>query len=443
MYNNFYALEKMPFGTTSDPEFLYLSPSHREALAAITYGVEQRKGFILALAEIGLGKTAILRYYLATQDRARVTTAYIVNPAVSFRALLAAICDELGIANPPVDAPGMVNRLQQRLIEEYRQGRNVVLLVDEAQNMPLETLERLRLLSNIETSTDKLLQIVLVGQPELAYKLDTRALRQLKQRIAVCCTLDPLTDAQSRDYIEHRLNKAGASTASLFTPWAVRRIVKHAQGVPRVLNILCDNALVTGLGYREKPVTARIVREVIRDLRGRPGRRRPRWAWAAAAALLIVAIAAFLVSLYPGQSRLAAATTVTPRAQTPATAVSPATPPAPLDPAPVTTLIAAVSPARARTDDIERPQELLAVDQVVPLSGERPVVATRVVKEGDTLYHLTTEVYGFATSEVVQRVLDRNPGIADPDRILYGTTIRFPDIADVRARQPGATPQAQ
>jgi general secretion pathway protein A len=287
MYEDFYQLEKPPFRMTPDPRFLYPSPSHQEALAAIVYGVQQRKGFIVVVGEVGLGKTTILRSYLAEHDAKRLSVAYVFNANVTFKALLQTIFRELSIADPPADVTGMVDRLHDVFIEEYRQGRNVVLVIDEAQNMPTETLENLRVLSNLESTTDKLLQIVLVGQPEFAEKLELRELRQLKQRIAVRSTLSPLTDAQSRSYIEHRLNKAGATSLSVFTRAALRKIISRAKGVPRMLNILCDNALVTGLGYQKKPVTAGVVREIIGDLEGRVRVVHRRWAWVSAAVIVV------------------------------------------------------------------------------------------------------------------------------------------------------------
>ena len=194
-------------------------------------------------------------------------------------------------------SPRRVRRLHDVLVEEYRQGHNVVLVVDEAQNMPIETLENLRMLSNLETSTDKLIQIVLVGQPEFDRILDRHELRQLKQRIAVRSTLAPLSAAESLAYIRYRLEKAGAESTDIFTRGALRRIVRHARGIPRLLNILCDNALITGLGYQKKPVTAAIVREVIADFEGK--RRSTLWKWevAALAALLVVGGLFFMAPL--------------------------------------------------------------------------------------------------------------------------------------------------
>ena len=250
MYENFYRLKKAPFHITPDPEFLFLSRTHKEALASIVYGVESRKGFVVVVGEVGLGKTTIIRSYLGRVSGRLLKITYVFNPNVSFAGLLDTIYQELGLAPVQGDVVAMVRRLHQALVDEYRQGRNVVLIVDEAQNMPVETLENLRMLSNLETSTDKLIQIVLVGQPEFGRMLDRHELRQLKQRIAVRSTLAPLSAAESLDYIKHRLEKAGAESTDIFTRGALRRIVRHARGIPRLLNILCDNALITGSATR-------------------------------------------------------------------------------------------------------------------------------------------------------------------------------------------------
>ena len=278
MYERFYGLRKAPFHITPDPEFLFLSPTHKEALASIVYGVEMRKGFVLIVGEVGLGKTTILRSYLERVDKKRLRIIYIFNPNVPFSALLDSIEQAAGLdVRPEDDVVVRVHRLSEVLIEEYRQGRNVVLVVDEAQNMPVETLENLRLLSNLETSKDKLIQIALIGPPELEGLLDRHELRQLKQRIAVRSTLAPLRATESLAYIRYRLKKAGPEDTRVFTKGALRRIVKHGKGIPRTLNILCDNALITGLGYQKKPVTTAIVREVIADLKGQ--RASHLWKW--------------------------------------------------------------------------------------------------------------------------------------------------------------------
>ena len=270
MYLDFYGFRSEPFHITPDPDFLYLSPSHKEALAAIIYGVQQRKGFITITGEIGLGKTTIVRSYLERYDRTRIKTVLVFNANVSFTGLLRVIYRELGLEPPDLDPYEMVHHLHTVLIKEYQDGYNVVLIIDEAQNMPIETLENLRMLSNLESTKDKLIQIILIGQPELENTLNLHQLRQLKQRIAIRTTLKPLTPKESLDYIRHRLSLVQSAPQKVFTQGALELIIKEAQGIPRKINIICDNAFITGFGYGRKPVTPQIVREVVSDLEGRP-----------------------------------------------------------------------------------------------------------------------------------------------------------------------------
>jgi general secretion pathway protein A len=429
MYEDFYRFDKAPFHVTPDPDFFYWGSSHKEALAALTYGITQRKGFIVIVGDVGLGKTSIVRFYLARLDRTKLATAYVFNANVTFTALLDTIYQELGIPDKPKDVYGMVNRLQEVFIEEYRHGRNVVLIVDEAQNMPVETLESLRVLSNLETSTEKLLQIVLVGQPEFADKLDLRQLRQLKQRIAVRCMLVPFTAAASLEYIEHRVKTAGASSLSVFTRGALRRIVRHAEGIPRRINILCDNALVTGFGYQKAPVTTAIVKEVIADLEGKVPISHHRRASASVAAALLLAGTAFMASTY-GEIFLSDRGTGM---------EAPPSPPAPTRPA--------IEPSRHASSalKVEGDRGLAeAVAPVLPAGGQStthdPVIATRVVEQRDSLSRLALQVYGFSSEQILERVVKANPRIADMNRILVGTVIRFPDVSDLRAakRRPSS-----
>lgn len=288
MYLNFYHLKKEPFNVTPDPEFLFLSRCHKEALGSIIYAVENRKGFMAITGEVGVGKTTILRSYLERIDRQQSKTIYIFNTNVSFKVLLKTIFQELDIYTETDDVFEMVNHLQQVLIEEYKRHHNVVLIIDEAQNMPLETLENLRMLSNLETSTDKLIQIVLIGQPEFEKILNLNELRQLKQRIAVRTTISPLTQKESTAYIKHRLAKAFINDTSIFTRGALKLIARKARGIPRNLNILCDNALITGYGYQQKPVTSRIVKEVIADFEGKKKFPLLRWGIASSTVLIIL-----------------------------------------------------------------------------------------------------------------------------------------------------------
>src|ERR1700690_1756205 len=222
MYLNFYNLEKEPFRITPNPEFLFLSTVHSEALSLISDGIEQRTGFIAIIGEAGLGKTTIIRSYLQQADKQAGKLIYIFNPDVSFGGLLTSIYRELGIIPNADDLPEMVHDLHLCLIDEYKQGRTVVLLIDEAQNLPIETLENLRMLSNLERPKDKLIQIVLVGQPELAEKLKLNELKQLDRRIVMRVHITPFSNIESLAYIRHRLSKAGQRDLTIFTKSALR-----------------------------------------------------------------------------------------------------------------------------------------------------------------------------------------------------------------------------
>jgi general secretion pathway protein A len=299
MYTHFYRLKKGPFHVTPDPEFLFLSSGHKEALASIIYGIEQRKGFIAIVGEVGLGKTTVLRSYLDRVDRTQVKPVYIFNASVTFAGLLKTIFQELGLDVQSSDVFEMVNTLHAVLIKEYQQGRNVVLIIDEAQNMPVQTLENLRMLSNIETSTDKLIQIVLVGQPEFQKRLDLHQLRQLKQRLAIRHTIAPLSRQESMAYIEHRLSKVATGAEPVFSKAALRAIVKQAKGIPRLINILCDNALIAGYANNQKPVSAKLVKEVVA---GFNGDRKPHWhRWAFVGfGLICLALSWYLIPAFRG-----------------------------------------------------------------------------------------------------------------------------------------------
>ncbi|WNM57979.1 AAA family ATPase [Candidatus Nitrospira allomarina] len=270
MYFNFFGLRTKPFNTTPDPDFLYLSPGHKQALGSLIYGIKEKKGFIAVTGQVGLGKTTILRSFLDQPHQPNQETIYLLNPNLSFTSLLKTLLRELGHTPIEGDDAEVLEQLHFVLIEKYREGKTVVLLIDEAQNMPVDTLEHLRMLSNLETPKDKLIQIVLLGQPELDALLDQYELRQLRQRIAVRAIIQPLSKPESFEYIRHRLDKAGGEGKKIFTNSALGLIVQEAKGIPRRLNILCDNALVTAFGYNTALVTAKIAKEVIGDLTGQP-----------------------------------------------------------------------------------------------------------------------------------------------------------------------------
>ena len=285
----FYHLTKEPFHVTPDPEFLFLSPSHKQALDDLIYGVKNKKGFIVITGEVGVGKTTILRSYLQGVVNQKTKIIYIFNSNVTFKNLLKTIYKELGFLTKTDDSVEMLNGLYQILMKEYKVGNIVLLIVDEAQNMPMQTLENLRMLSNLETSKDKLLQIVLIGQYELEQMLNQYSLRQLKQRIAIRYTIIPFTKKESIAYIEHRLKKASVNNNQVFTEGALKAIVKQAKGIPRYLNILCDHALMTGFRYQKNPVNLKIVKEVIGDFNGKEKSSLLKWALASAILLILIA----------------------------------------------------------------------------------------------------------------------------------------------------------
>jgi general secretion pathway protein A len=304
MYLDHYGFTKDPFNITPDPRFFYLSPSHREAYASMIYGLKKRKGFIAVIGEVGLGKTTVVRAFLQQKSQqSKLKALFIFNPSISFTGLLHFIFEELEIELPKNgerqtdDTAELVKILHRALIEEYTKGYTIVLVVDEAQNMPVETLENLRMLSNLETTRDKLLQIFLIGQPELKAKLNRPELRQLNQRLAIRSFLETLDRKETVNYIQHRLSKAGAKDKPIFTRRALKRIYKYSRGNPRLINILCDNALINGFGYGKTQIDAGIVKEVHRDLEGR-SRGRRRLAWAGATVCLLALGVGLLYSPY-------------------------------------------------------------------------------------------------------------------------------------------------
>lgn len=270
-YGEYYQLKSPPFHITPDPALLMLTPTHQEAIAALEYAIGGGKGFAVITGEVGVGKTTILRYCLDQLDRKQTRIIYLFNPRLSTTALFAALHQELvGGGRAPDDPEATLQQLQLALLAQHEQGITIVLAIDEAQNMPEDTLEGLRMLSNLETAQEKLVQILLVGQPELNALLARRSLRQLAQRVAVWAHVERLTRRESRRYIEHRLRLSGRpSEPSLFTIAALWYLVWAAHGIPRTLNIYCDNALINGYGHDAPRITLRIARELVRPLRVR------------------------------------------------------------------------------------------------------------------------------------------------------------------------------
>jgi general secretion pathway protein A len=265
MYKNFFGLRENPFNVNPDPRFLYLTPQIQEALDQLTYGIQTRKGFILLTGEVGTGKTTLINYLLDWLRQQKMSTAFIFNSHLSVNHLFDFILTDFGIPTDFALKSNMLLRLNKWLIERFRAGETPVLIVDEAQGLSFELLEEIRLLLNLETASEKLLQIVLVGQPELEDKLKRPELRQLRQRITLRCNTAPLTLKESYGYIADRLRIGGATGAPVFTPEAMEAVHFYSRGIPRVMNLLCEHALINAYVEQFNPVPARMVEEAARD----------------------------------------------------------------------------------------------------------------------------------------------------------------------------------
>jgi len=270
MYNDYYGLQQEPFNITPDPRFIYFTEQHQEALNHLLYGIRERKGFTCLTGEVGAGKTTLCRALLESLGET-CHTALILNPMLTETQLLRAVIDELGIQTKRRDRLGYLHLLNEYLLKVNVAGQDVVMIIDEAQDMPNKTLEMMRLLSNLETHSQKLLQIVLVGQPELRERLAKPKLRQLAQRITVRYHLRAMTPADTREYICHRLRIAGqdpnGDRAIVFDPGAIHEIFRYSRGTPRLVNAIGDKALLAGYVHGTRRINKYLVRAAVRELR--------------------------------------------------------------------------------------------------------------------------------------------------------------------------------
>jgi len=271
MYKQFFGLARNPFEISPDPFFYHPTPRHNEALANLHYGVGRRKGFIVITGEVGTGKTLLVRCLLSELRKNNITFAYVFNPLLPVVEFFQYIMADLGLPYAGRTKAEMLLDLNRFLIQRHARGLITALVVDEAQALRHELLEEIRLLTNLETSQQKLLQIVLMGQPELEVILDSQELRQLKQRVALRCQLQPLDGGQTHSYILSRLERAGAAPASpIFSPEALDKIYEYSRGIPRVINTLCENSLVNAFSREQRPIASEVVTEVAADFRLAP-----------------------------------------------------------------------------------------------------------------------------------------------------------------------------
>jgi general secretion pathway protein A len=265
MYNSFFKLQNSPFGTSPDPRFLYMMPHTREALACLEYGISARKGFTVLTGEVGTGKTTLLRRALSSFSNRKVSTAFVFNPRLDVLDFLEFVLTDFGLVPVNRTKSGMLLQLNRWLIERFRMEETCVVVVDEAQNLSWELLEEIRLLTNLETSSEKLLQIVLSGQPELDEKLRHPSVRQLRQRVSLWCRTQALTESQTHAYVAERLRIAGASW-QIFSQDALDLVHRYSKGIPRIINLICEHSLIVAYVEQVEQVTARIVEGVAAEL---------------------------------------------------------------------------------------------------------------------------------------------------------------------------------
>jgi general secretion pathway protein A len=453
MFLDYYKLSEQPFGVTPDSRFLYLGPKHREALASLVYGTESNRGFLALIAKPGMGKTTLLYHYLAyLRDKAR--TVFVFRTDCDAREFIRHVMLDLGVDIKGMDLPEMHDVLNRLLTEEMRAGRRFVLVIDEAQNLEEKVLESIRLLSNFETQWVKLMQIVLAGQPQLADRLASPALAQLRQRVSMVIRIEPFTPEEVSAYIDHRLYVAGGAKSTLFTAGARKLIAQHSEGIPRNVNNLCFNAMSLACALQSKAIDREIVLEVIRDLdldslhetntvkkvetvsprvpvllstKKRQGLR----TWvppkaALAGALIATSVWAVVQVKQAKPQRLE---------PSPISATQfPARTPAPEQDRPTPVTVAAVDLATsAAVTPVPAPLESSTAQTSAPASRSVSV------KPGQTVYQISVAKLGRYDDDLLGAIRELNPWMTNPDRIQPGQKLRIP----TKANNPGFTQQAE
>lgn len=421
-YRQHYGFSTEPFGTAPDPEFFFPSESHSEALAALLYGISHRKGFVLVLGDTGIGKTTLIRRAMLELGP-KVRSVFIPQSGITYEQLLKDILLKLEVPQRRDIKGAMLHDLYYHLIRCLEQDENAAIFLDEAHDISLDVIEEVRLLANLETSKSKLLQLVLAGRPELREKLRSDVIRQIKQRIVISCRIEAMTDAESRQYIDHRLRIAGSSSAAVFTEDAVSRICRLAKGKPLALNILCRNALAAGQSLSEAKTSAAAVKmvqheknamtgEAVRDLISAGRRRRLR---NTALACLIGAVAALAGFLF--------GTDEAKRIFHPPRSMKVAEQKPFKEEGKTSVLSPQVAP--------ESEKEVSANSSAPPPPSSREGIRIKdvvAVKKGGNLHVLSQQYYGAANTTFMDRILELNPEITDPNVILVNQRIRIPEI---------------
>lgn len=452
---NYYKLAEQPFGVTPDSRFLYLGPKHREALASLVYGTESNRGFLALIAKPGMGKTSLLYHYLAyLRDKAR--TAFVFRTDCDSREFIRHLLLDLGIDVAGMDLPAMHDRLNRLLTEEMQAGRRFVLVIDEAQNLDEKVLESVRLLSNFETPWMKLMQIVLAGQPQLADRLASPSMAQLRQRISMVIKIEPLDGDEVNLYIDHRLAAAGCENPkALFTAGARKLIAEHSEGIPRNINNLCFNAMSLGCATKRKAIDRDIITEVIADLDLEPLREKLVAAKAstnekrsvapfslaakkpsnfgvfapklAVASAILLALTWIVTHINRNEPRIldlpvqAAAINAAP---------VPAAPAVPSNALPVPVAVPAADASGA------------VVAAAPANSVANPNQEVVKVGEGQTLYQISMKKMGKYNTTILEKIRGLNPWISDPNHIQPGQKILIPSATTTSTDSQRATAQS-
>jgi type II secretory pathway predicted ATPase ExeA len=437
LYAQFYGFRSDPFHVTPDATRILLTKAHREAIGVLEYGLRVRKGFIVLSGEVGVGKTTVLRHSLRRLDPASSAIVYVVQPALTPHQLLSFIWEELSGETDPVpepwqaDAGELIRHLLFRLKALHGAGTLVVIVVDEAQTMPVETLESLRLLSNLESDKQKFLQIILAGQPELDAKLARHELRQLNQRIAVRARIGNLAPAEAFAYIRYRLETAAGRRIDIFTDEALAYIIAKSRGNPRRLNIFCDNALINGMGHRAPHVTLEIARDAIAPHlaaeRGSP------WSLPALLARLVARALPARQLAYASCVVIAAALVIGFGADL--GSGKPAPPKLAWHARHDLTLTASLPDDETIAD--VRPDERPAPAITAPgaVTPPPPAIATYIIDSQDTLAQLCPLVYGVCSPRAMRTLAAANPQL-DPLHLADGQIVRLPVIENLQPVVP-------